>query len=64
MWLSNRGTLSEPISRNGKLFENIHVEESLSPTQVEQLCDLILEFADVFALDQHELGTTDLVTHD
>ncbi len=55
--------LSCPTARSSKLIESVHVEESLSTDQARQLRDLILEFADVFALDPHELGTTDLVTH-
>ena len=52
----------EPTARDSVLLESVHVEKSFSPDQVEQLHDLTLEFADVFALDQHELGSTDLVT--
>ena len=51
------------IPRESKLLESVHVEESLSTEQMKQLRELIVEYADVFALDQHELGTTDLVTH-
>ena len=44
-----------PTSRNSKFIESIHVEQSLSTDQVKQLHDIIWEFADVFALDPHEL---------
>ena len=57
---------AEPASsnpRDTKLLNSVHVEESLSTDQVQQLKELIIEFTDVFALDQSELGTTDLVTH-
>ena len=30
---------------------------------MQQLKDLVLEFSNVFAIDQSELGTTDVVTH-
>ena len=39
------------------------MEESLSTDYAKQLRDLVLEFSDVFALEPHELGTTDLFTH-
>ena len=39
------------------------MEESLSSREREQLQNLVLEFADIFALDQSELSSTDLVTH-
>ena len=55
-------TGEEPVGRESKLLESIHVEESLSTDQMKQLHELIVEHADVFALDQHELGTADLVT--
>ena len=39
------------------------MEESLSSREREQLQNLVLESADIFALDQSELSSTDLVTH-
>ena len=45
-------------SQEADLLNAIHVEESL-----EKLKALVHEFANVFALDPSELGTTDLVTH-
>ena len=39
------------------------MEESLSIDQTNQRHELIVEHADIFTLDQHELGTSDLVTH-
>ena len=33
------------------------------PVPYNVLRELALEFADVFALDQHQVGTTDLVNH-
>ena len=38
---------TSPTSRNSKLLESIHVEESLSTDHAKQLRDLILEFSDV-----------------
>ena len=35
----------------------------LSPTQQHQLKDLLRSHSDVFALEAHELGTTNIVTH-
>ena len=44
-------------------MKTIQVEESLSKKEREQLHKLVFEFADIFALDQSELSSTDLVTH-
>ena len=37
--------------------------DSLSPDEAEQLRNLIREFSDVFALDDSELGCTDVLCH-
>ena len=36
---------------------------NLSQDEVQQLEDLVIEWADVFAFDPSELGSTKLVTH-
>ena len=58
---SNPHKPASPSPRDAKLLERIHLEESLSPKQ-SQLNGLVLEFCDIFAIDQSELGTTDVVT--
>ena len=60
---SNPYKPASPSPRDAKLLESIHLEESLFPEQAQQLNGLVLEFCDVFAIDQSELGTTDMVTH-
>ena len=45
------------------LLKSVHVDNILSPQEVKQLNDLILEFSDIFALDQSELSSTDVVTY-
>ena len=39
------------------------MDDKLTPQESGQLSDLIAEFSDVFALDQCELSSTDVVTH-
>ena len=47
-----------------KLFQVLRQPlEKLLPAENEQLKELILEFNDVFALDDTELGCTNLVEH-
>ena len=41
---SNPPEPANPNPRDAKLVESVHLEESLSPEQVQQLNDLILEF--------------------
>lgn len=60
---SNPHKPASPSPRGAKLLESIHLEESLTPEQAQQLNGLVLEFCDIFAIDQSELGTTDVVTH-
>ena len=55
------GSQMEP--REARLLTTIQIEESLSKREQEQLQNLVLEFADIFALDESELSSTDLVTH-
>ena len=51
------------VSREARLLQNVHVDDKLTPQESGQLSDLIAEFSDVFALDQCELSSTDVVTH-
>ena len=46
-----------------RLLKSVHIDENLSPQEVKQLNDLIIEFSDIFAADQSELSSTDVVTH-
>ena len=47
-----------------RLKEKVKFDPSnLADGEVDQLNDLLVEYADVFALDSSELGMTDLVTH-
>ena len=57
------GTCSQLESQEARILKTIQMEESLSLRECEQLQNLVLEFADIFALDQSELSSTDLVTH-
>ena len=50
-------------SREARLLKGVHIDNNLSPQEVKQLNDLILEFSDIFALDQAKLSSTDVVTH-
>ena len=46
------------------LKEGIRVDDSnLTPEQIPQIEDLVLEYADVYAMESSELGVTDTVTH-
>ena len=46
------------------LKEKVKFDQSnLDDGEADQLNDLLVEYADVFALDSSELGMTDLVTH-
>ena len=47
-------------SREARLLKGVHIDNNLSPQEVKQLNDLILEFSDIFALDQAELSSTDV----
>ena len=44
-------------------LKSVHVDNNLTPQEVKQLNDLILEFSDIFDLDQSEPSSTDVVTH-
>ena len=47
-----------------RLKEGIRVDDSnLTPEQIHQIEDLVLEYADVYAMESSELGVTDTVTH-
>jgi len=57
-------TESADPQRVQQLLEILGVEQlDLSPSDKAQLSDLVEEFADVFALDETELGSTDWATH-
>jgi len=57
-------TESADPQRVQQLLEILGVEQlDLSPSDKAQLSDLVEEFADVFALDDSELGCTSLVQH-
>ena len=46
------------------LKEGIRVDDSnLTPEQIHQIEDLVLEYADVYAMESSEFGVTDTVTH-
>ena len=47
-----------------RLKDGLHVDRAYLPVeQAQQIEDLVLDYADVVALDQSELGATDLVSH-
>ena len=51
-------------NREAHLLEQLNLQvEHLSPEQKVQLTDLVTRYADVFALNSQELGTTSLVKH-
>ena len=53
-----------PIDRSTRLLDHLQLSEAkLSEDELSQLQQLLMENADVFALDPSELGSTDLVTH-
>ena len=45
------------------LSSQLHLDSDLVAEEAQPIRDLVLEFADVFALGAAELGSTDLVTH-
>ena len=52
------------VERQRQLLEAVHIDEMDLPSeQCVQLCSLLEEYADVFALNSSELGYTDLVSH-
>ena len=52
------------VERQRQLLEAVHMDEMDLPSeQCVQLCSLLEEYADVFALSSSELGYTDLVSH-
>ena len=47
-----------------RLFDQLDMHsEHLTPTQQQQLREFLTGFADVFALDPSELGTTSIIKH-
>ena len=57
-------TGEDPLAdREAKLLFQLELQiEHLTPEQQQQLTEFITSYADVFALDSSELGTTDVVT--
>ena len=55
---------SQPTEREKQLLRTLHInQESLTKEESTQLEALILEYADVFAVDPSDLSTTDQITH-
>ena len=62
--LANTQPEEAQIKRKAKLKSQLNLSQtSVSEDQCERLEDVILSNADVFALDESELGQTSLVTH-
>ena len=60
----NSVTTQQSSERLDRIFEALALEQgSLSDTEFDQLKQLVRDNADVFALDNSELGHTDLVHH-
>ena len=54
----------QPMEREKQLLKALHVNrESITKEEVTQLEALVQEYADVFAVDPSDLGTTDRITH-
>jgi len=53
----------EPDERMEQLFSELDVEGTLSQQEFNKLKAVVSSFSDVFALDQSELGKTDLIKH-
>ncbi len=52
------------MGRQTKLLEILHLEQSSgTEEEIQQLEQLVRENSDVFALDNSELGHTDVVQH-
>ena len=60
---SCKDTNGDDVSREAHLLKSVHVDDNLTPQEVKQLNDLIIEFSDIFALDQSELSSIDVITH-
>ena len=57
-------TIAASQSNREELLEKLNLQvEHLSPEQIAQLTKLITRYANVFALNSQELGTTSLVKH-
>ena len=58
---------NEPSTARGRtsvLLEKLDLQQGqLSPAQLQQLQDFLTSYADIFAMDTSELGTTPVVTH-
>ena len=52
-----------PEERMNQLLLELNMEETLSEQKLNQLKAVLSSFSDVFALDQSELGRTDLIIH-
>ena len=59
-----QGQCEMGTTRRDQMFAAIDLDQStLTEEQCQQLQALLCEYADIFALDSSELGSTDLVTH-
>ena len=55
---------SQPTGREKRLLKTLHInQESLTKEEVTQLAALILEYADIFAINPSDLSTTDRITY-
>ena len=52
-----------PEERMNQLLSELNMEKTLSEQKLNQLKAVLSSFSDVFALDQSELGRTDLIKH-
>ena len=53
----------EPGKRGEQLYSKLNIEDTLSVQELDQLRAVVSSFSDVFAMDQSELGRTDLIKH-
>jgi len=51
------------VERENRLFAELDTETTLNEQEGEQLQAIVSSFKDVFAMDQFELGRTDLIKH-
>ena len=45
------------------MYSKLNIEDTLSVQELDQLRAVVSSFSDVFAMDQSELGRTDLIKH-
>ena len=48
---TSEDTDDDHVPRDARLLTSIHIDDSLSPAEVKQLHDLIMDFSDIFAVD-------------